>query len=306
METALAPLRSDRKAFLTGRLETGEFYERVGLWEKARAMFDEVSRSDPAQRLLAEKRGIQAFVSAGRQSEALARAERTEKAFPKDKEVRFIRASLAVDRQEDPLSVEAVRELEQLRTDHEREPMYWYVLGQAYRRSGESEKAVAALHEAVRRNQQFEPALVALAELNLAGIRPDEGLRYAGEALALDSTNQRVRLLHARGLAFAGRRSEARSELASIKPDTPEFQDAQVELARLLLASKESVQAERLLRQLYRQGQPDLGVLETLAGLYLAAGDADRALALVDADLKTNSNRNAVRELEARIALAAN
>ena len=169
METALAPLHSDRKTFPNGRLEEGEFYERMGLWKEAGAVFDEIAHTDPAQRLLAEKRGIQALVGAGRQAEAMALAERTEKGFPKDKEIRFIRASLAVDRQDAAVSADAVRELEQMRADHEREPMYWYVLGQAYRRSGKNEKALAAFQKAVRRNKGFEPALAALAELNLAG-----------------------------------------------------------------------------------------------------------------------------------------
>jgi Flp pilus assembly protein TadD len=49
-----------------------------------------------------------------------------------------------------------------------------------------------------------------------------------------------------------------------------------------------------------------LGVLEILAGLYIATGRGDQALALVEADLKANSDPNAVRELAGRVALAAN
>lgn len=47
-------------------------------------------------------------------------------------------------------------------------------------------------------------------------------------------------------------------------------------------------------------------MLEVLAELYIATGKGGQALALVDADLKVNSDPNAVRELAGRVALAAN
>jgi tetratricopeptide (TPR) repeat protein len=305
MEAVLRPLREDAKTYPTGKIEVGEFYMRLGMWPQAQTVLEEASRGEAAHRLLARKRLIQALMGQKKLDEAIRVADETVKEFPRDEETRFVRASLWMDTHNPDRVEAAVRELEQLRQAKEKDPMYWLVLGQAYQRRGDRKRSAAALQEAVKLNRDFTPALVALAEMSMQTGQAAAALDYAQKAHSIAGADPQVRLLYATALMQAGRLNEARTELSGLIAAHPTLAAAHMQMGTLLMAEGRHDQAEAVFKRLYRPGQADVRVVKGLADSYLARGQAQRALELVSAEVKTNPKANEMRRLYGQTALAA-
>ncbi len=305
MEEALRPLREDAKTFPTGGIEVGEFYMRLGRWEQAQAMFEEAARGDASQRLLARKRLIQAVVGQNKLPQAIQIAEETAKEFPRDDEIKFVRASLWMDTREKAKVEAAIKELEQLKSAKGREPMYWLVLGQAYQRQGESKKSATALQEAVKLNPEFKPALVALAEMSMQIGQTAAALDYAQKARSADAADPQVRLLYASALMRAGRLNEARTELSGLLAAQPDMAAAHMQMGALHMAERRFDQAEAVFKRLYQPGKGDPRVVRGLVDSYIARGQTQRALDLVGAELKSQPNSAELRRLLGQVHLAA-
>jgi tetratricopeptide (TPR) repeat protein len=303
MEAALRPLIEDSKTFPAGRLDAAEFYMRAEKWPEAAALLQQTTNLDKAGRLRALKLQAKALLAQGKTAESAKAIDAALRESPRDSEARFVQASLWVELKDSAKSAEALRELDAARSERKSDPMFWQILGKAYLLAGDPAKAVPAFETASRLSPSFKPSRVALAELNLT-TRPSAALQYADEARAIDPNDGAVRVLRATALLALNRLKEAEAELTTVLKAVPNYRDARLQLAFVHLADKQFAQAESEFKTLHQSGDDDLRALGGLAQTYLLQSQADRAIALLNAELQQSPKPNEIRRLLGRVALA--
>jgi len=122
----------------------------------------------------------------------------------------------------DPLSLtpaETLSRLEQATRSDPESPKPHFFIGEMLRAEGRPEDAARAYQSALRRDSQFVPALIALAdtlvELSGGGVGPQATELYA-EAYRLDETQVRAGMWAAMGAAQAGDQEKAEQAMRYI------------------------------------------------------------------------------------------
>lgn len=128
----------------------------------------------------------------------------------------------------DPQSLtegEMLSRLEQAVIDKPDDPQPHYFIGEMLRTQGRTEDAVRAYQSALRRDQDFVPALIGLADvltqLAEGGIGPDATRLYA-RAYQLDETQVSAGMRAAMGAAQAGDQEKAEQAMRYIYSRLPE------------------------------------------------------------------------------------
>ena len=137
-------------------------------------------------------------------------------------------AALAEKVRVDPQSLtegEMLSRLEQAVIDKPDDPQPHYFIGEMLRTQGRTEDAVRAYQSALRRDQDFVPALIGLAavltQLAAGGIGPDATRLYA-RAYQLDETQVSAGMRAAMGAAQAGEQEKAEQAMRYIYSRLPE------------------------------------------------------------------------------------
>lgn len=137
-------------------------------------------------------------------------------------------AALAEKVRLDPQSLtegEMLSRLEQAVIDKPEDPQPHYFIGEMLRTQGRADDAVRAYQSALRRNEDFVPALIGLADVltQLAdgGIGPDATRLYA-RAYQLDETQVSAGMRAAMGAAQAGDQERAEQAMRYIYARLPE------------------------------------------------------------------------------------
>lgn len=137
-------------------------------------------------------------------------------------------AALAEKVRLDPQSLtegEMLSRLEQAVIDKPDEPQPHYFIGEMLRTQGRAEDAVRAYQSALRRDQEFVPALIGLADvltqLSDGLIGPDATRLYA-RAYQLDETQVSAGMRAAMGAAQAGDQEKAEQAMRYIYARLPE------------------------------------------------------------------------------------
>ncbi len=304
MENSLQPLLTDAKTFPEGRLEAGQFYARLGMWEQARAVHEETVRTSPQLKLKAQKLLIQAALARNQTAEAEKIADATAAEFRDDDEARFLRASLWVDSREKDKIKAAIAELNQLRDQRGKLPTYWYVLGQAHQRSGDDRAAETAFRESVKLDRSFKDGWIALTELNLSRGQAKPALEAIQQATVFHGDDPRVQLLLGRALLESGQATQARAGLATLAAAQPRSVPVQLQYGRALLATGQYDQAEAIFKRFYRPGQKDLAALDGLVRVLGARGQGRAAFALAESEWKRDPQSKPLSQLMAQVAIA--
>jgi cytochrome c-type biogenesis protein CcmH len=128
----------------------------------------------------------------------------------------------------DPQSLtldETLSRLEQATIDQPNAPEPHFFIGEMLRAQGRPDDALRAYQSALRRNQDYVPALVALAdvivELSNGSVGPD-ATRLYGRAYELDETQVRAGMWAAMGAAQAGDQAKAEQAMRYIYARLPE------------------------------------------------------------------------------------
>ncbi len=137
-------------------------------------------------------------------------------------------AALAEKVRTDPQSLtegEMLSRLEQAVIDKPDDPQPHYFIGEMLRTQGRAEDAVRAYQSALRRDQDFVPALIGLADvltqLGDGAIGPDATRLYA-RAYQLDETQVSAGMRAAMGAAQAGDQAKAEQAMRYIYSRLPE------------------------------------------------------------------------------------
>lgn len=137
-------------------------------------------------------------------------------------------AALAEKIRTDPQSLtaaETLSRLEQAMRDNPDAPEPHFFIGEMLRAQGRPEDAMRAYQSALRRNEDYVPALMALAdalvELSGGAVGPDATRLYA-RAYQLDETQVRAGMWAAMGAAQAGDQEKAEQAMRYIYARLPE------------------------------------------------------------------------------------
>jgi len=137
-------------------------------------------------------------------------------------------AALAEKIRTDPQSLtaaETLSRLEQAMRDNPKAPEPHFFIGEMLRAQGRPDDALRAYQSALRRNEDYVPALVSLAdvlvELANGAVSPDATRLYA-RAYQLDETQVRAGMWAAMGAAQAGDQDKAEQAMRHIYARLPE------------------------------------------------------------------------------------
>lgn len=137
-------------------------------------------------------------------------------------------AALAEKIRTEPQSLtaaETLSRLEQAMRDNPKAPEPHFFIGEMLRAQGRPDDALRAYQSALRRNEDFVPALVSLAdvlvELGNGAVSPDATRLYA-RAYQLDETQVRAGMWAAMGAAQAGDQEKAEQAMRYIYARLPE------------------------------------------------------------------------------------
>ncbi len=137
-------------------------------------------------------------------------------------------AALAEKIRTDPQSLtaaETLSRLEQAMRDNPKAPEPHFFIGEMLRAEGRPDDALRAYQSALRRNEDYVPALVSLAdvlvELGNGAVSPDATRLYA-RAYQLDETQVRAGMWAAMGAAQAGDQDKAEQAMRYIYARLPE------------------------------------------------------------------------------------
>lgn len=145
-----------------------------------------------------------------------------------DQPMRARQAALAEKIRTDPQSLtaaETLSRLEQAVRDHPDKPEPHFFIGEMLRAQNRPEDALRAYQSSLRRDENYVPALVALAdvlvELSDGAVGPDATRLYA-RAYQLDESQVRAGMFAALGAAQAGEQEKANQAMRYIYSRLPE------------------------------------------------------------------------------------
>lgn len=217
---------------------------RAGRHELAADAAAEWGRLDPESRRAPWMRALM-LARAGKVEEAaadlrsIAKGQDGAERFGHDTVVEILR--LAPDRRRRIRIMEAVADAG---------PESRYALARVLAGSGEVERALKLL-EALRRERPADDRYAVTHALLLQG-RGDSGAALDALSGRGDDASDELLRTHARLLASAGRREEARDRYAALLARSPDDHDARWELGRLLAAMERLEDARAHFRELYR------------------------------------------------------
>jgi len=127
----------------------------------------------------------------------------------------------------------------------------------------------------------------------------------ANEILAVDPTNADGKLWHAAGLLGSKAYPQARVELNALLQAYPDSPNVNLHAAVLDAAEKKYDAAELRYLRFYKPGQQDLRPLEGLVQLYTEQKQTDKAMKLIDNELRQAPDSPALHLLLASTAISA-
>jgi len=302
MNRTLARILNNQKEFPDGQLHVGNFYATLGQWDQAFRNFEEGARSNPKEKLVYEKRMMDMQLAQGKKDEARRLVERVLQDAPKDEDARRVRATLQLDAGGAENVAAAQVDLNGLLAGNPNDARLRSLLGHAYLAQGRVDAAWTEFQQVIGLNAGDVPSRLALAAISLNRRHPEEAIRYTDEVLARDPTNGRARLLKAGAMMSAGYYGRSRTELMKLLHEYPKSSEVQFQLGLLALTEKKYADAEAIFSKLGQARPGDAGPAAALVATYSAQNQSDRAIELLNQDLKMRPDSVPIRRLLALTA----
>ena len=305
MSETLNRILSDKKDFPQGRAIVGDFYIGIAKPDEAMQQYTEGMRSDAKDTALYQKRIVKVLVGQGKREAAIETLDRILKTNPEDLDSRTARAILLRGSRDLNQVNLAIADLNLVIEKNPQDEVAKYNLGLAYLSKGDRGAAKKLLLESAKANNLYLPSRNALAEMAQQDRNYPETIRLAEEMLAIDPGNADARLWHAAGLLGSKNYAQARNELNALLRDYPESVNVNLHLAVLDMEEKRYKEAEERYLRLYKPNQADVRPLEGLVQLYIQEREFDKALKLLDQEVKLAPDSRAVHLLMASTAAQA-
>jgi len=291
--------------FPLAHLEAGDFYTRLRNGDEAIRQYEAGMQSSPKEHLVYGKRIASALLSQSKTEEAAKRLDDVLKSFPNDEEATASRAALRLASGKPEEVDRAIGTFQSLTDAHPAKSDYAVRLASAYRLKGDNQAARKQLLALIQKDKTYVPALQALAEISIGEQQMEDATRWSDEVLALDPSNTSARLVRSATLALSGRDAEARSIVTALLRENPDLREANIQMALLHIRQKKYGQAEEILRKHYQPGQGEFRSLKGLAQIYSAQKQTDRAVAMIQDELRKFPDSIEARTLLAESAAEA-
>ncbi|PWU08931.1 MAG: hypothetical protein C5B51_07090 [Terriglobia bacterium] len=304
-EATLAVLLHDTMKFPQAYLDAGDFHLRNQKWREAIDDFEAGSSANPKDRIIYQKRVIQALLLRGDKDSLLERLNRLIAEFPGDPDLRGTRATLLVDSPQREQRALALRELEQLVANDPQNLSFGYQLGRAYAADQQYAKARQQFETVVGARPDNAMAWLALAELTSKLQDFAACQRYAARALGLNPGLRSARLLNASALVGLGRLDEARQEYQKLIADYPDYREARLQRALLDVIQGRYPEAEREFRVNYDPAHGDYRAVRGLIEMHFRQGHVVRAFDLLQQESQHYPSSQELRGIAAAAAVRA-
>jgi tetratricopeptide (TPR) repeat protein len=302
MTATLQQILDKPKDFPQRYLRVGEFYATLPERDEALRYFRQGLELEPNDKLFLLKKIAAVQMAQADKPAAIQTLETAIKDSPNEAEARTMHAILLLDAGLPERLPDARAELQKLVGEYPRDPLLRYNLGRALLAQGDTSGARTRLQEAVGIKSDYIPAHLGLAELAARHASYSETLHEAETALAMEPTNFQARILHCVGLMGTGNNPQARAELLRLAREYPNSREVQFQLALLAMNEKDFKGAEKQLRDLYTHGQIDIRILTALTQVYVAQGQKEQAVKLLDQAVASSSQSQPLRALLASTA----
>lgn len=293
------------KDFPNAHRMVGEFYVRNQKWDEAIREFEQGAKAVPKEKADYQKRIVSVLRAQGKPEEALQAVTEILTADPKDQDSRAVRATLWVESRKPEHLAAALPELQALIQERPGDADLRFTLGRAYMFQNNPDAARTQFQEAIRRRNDHMPARVALVVLYLNQRKAHDALTAANELVTYDGSSALYRLLYAAALTDTGDYNEARVQLTLILKQAPGNRDARLQLGLVAIAQKKFKEAEEIFSKLHEGGKEDVRAATGLVNVYSSENQFEKAIQLLNEDLKKSPNSAATRSLLASTAAHA-
>jgi tetratricopeptide (TPR) repeat protein len=304
-ESVLAGILKRRSDFPKGYLDVGDFYYRVRNFERSAATYEEGIRQDKERAREYQKRLVEVRVAQSRSQEALDLVEQILKEDPKDAEAIAMRASLWLYAGKPEQINTAISEMQSVVSKMPANFVLRYNLGRALLAKGDLDGARVQFSDALQTRPDYVPARVALAQVQLARREFAAVQQSTSDVLRREPANGQARLILATSYIGLDKFAEARQILLDTLKLFPKFADARYQLGYVLYREKNFKEAEKVFQELYSGESKDQRGLLGLTEVYLATNQPDRALTMLDAEIKKFPNSISLKIARANVAINA-
>ena len=297
MLSTISQVTADKKKFPHGRLLAGDFYYAIRAYDEAVQQYRQGLTEDPKERSTYQKKLVEALTISGKHDEAAKVVGELVKEHPKDPETIAMHASVLLERA-DPKQADAIiAELKPVLTatpaaQRDRLAVLHYNLARAYalkNDSASSEQAKRHFQDTLLAKDNYIPAKLALAQLELNRGENPQAVQHANEILAIDKNNLTAKLVRAIARLNMKDYDLGAKELAVMEREYPASTDVRFQIGRLNFAQGRFKEAEADFERLFKANDP-----RALGGLIeckVAQGQTDEAIRLVQGQLtKTPDN----------------
>jgi tetratricopeptide (TPR) repeat protein len=267
----------------------GDFYLQLGDLEESVRQYEKGIAAFPTDKRTYQIRLVALYMLWRRPADA----ERINNAIlqehPKDADAFVNRASIESERGD---LTHAISDLETAIHIAPNNSVAHYNLGRALLAAKQPERARFQFSEAIRFGPTNTPARLALAGIQLDAGEYGKAVTSAEEALARQPRDPAAHLIRATGLLEMKKYSESRAELNAILAANPKHSGALFTLARLESALGKTTEAAAAYRKSYEANTADTRGLLALANSLFEHHQADRALRMLQAEVKRFPARN--------------
>ncbi len=285
-EQTLNALLDRRAAIPQADLLVGDFHTSTRNWEKALADYQRGESMDKVRASTYQERSAGVLAMLGRRDEALKIIDQLLAKDPKAQAPRALKTTILLEIGGAKNVAEAASIASDLAKDVPGSARIQLLAGQALAAKGDQDGAAQRLQQAARDEPQSITPHLALARLDLLRKKYGAALEQTDAIMALRHGDSNARLLRIVALTGQGSYAEAKNEAELLAHDTSNARQVEIQLGVIALRQKRYSEAQSYFQKMYKEGDPDLHPLEGLVSTYVAENLPDRALQLLETEVK--------------------
>src|SRR5215472_439715 len=303
MKAILQQMLANPKAFPQARLQVGDLYSRLRRWNDAFAQYDAGAKAATGkEKLVYLKRTTDVWLAQGKPEQAGQEVDQILKEEPGDPAANAVKASLLLATRKPENIAKAVAQLQPVVEKNPDNASLRFTLGRALAAKGDLDGARTQFQEAIKRQRNYLEPRLALIELSQAKKDYPAMLQYSSDALAINPNLSAIRLIHAVALINTRNDVQGRKELDILAKAYPQNREVLLQLAMVALRDKKFKDAEEQFRKLAQVNSNDLRPMQGLVETLAAENQLDRAVGLLQDEVKRSPQNNQVRYLLAYTA----
>jgi tetratricopeptide (TPR) repeat protein len=302
MQASLQKLVSDGTTFPNGPQFAGDFYFRIRDFEKAQQTYELGLQRDPKNKLVYQKRIVEALLFQNKRTEASNLLEKVVKEAPDDNEARAMRGSMMLQAGTPDQVNQAVQDLQTAVNKDPRNAVLQFNLARAHIARNDFEQARVRLQDAIRYRPDYLLPRLALAQLFIQKNDFNNALLAANQTLEFDKNNAAALLLRSSAQIGLKDFDKAKEDLDRVMAQNPNITDAIFQMGLIHYAKGDLKSAETQFRRLYEVSPQDPRAIRSVIDILTRQNRFDEAAAIVQKELAKTPDR---KDLRLAIANAA-